>query len=223
MLKSIVGICLLLVCSIANCQESSIVRIAGSKSYRTPEGFTATESWYGTGAIIKILDDNIAGDMRRVRILTAAHVVKEAQKITVKTLGGTESSMTVRKIGDVENNDIAIGETVIPDSYEAIEISTAIPESNQEVVIFGLAGRASQFPDIGPRRLVTKRIGTLFNDSRHYYDYPVSPGDSGGPILLDGKIAGVVSGGMRQEKSELGFNTWPLISAKTENIQKMNE
>jgi S1-C subfamily serine protease len=148
---------------------------------------TLTES--GSGVVV---DD--AGD-----ILTALHVVQNAQRLTVVFADGTESSAVV--ISQVVESDIAALRPANPPPQlqaatlgnastlrigdDAIVVGNpfALTRSLSTGVISGL-GRSVQAPNRG--RTLTGLI---------QFDAAVNPGSSGGPLVnRDGEVVGIVTG-----------------------------
>jgi S1-C subfamily serine protease len=148
---------------------------------------TLTES--GSGVVV---DD--AGD-----ILTALHVVQNAQRLTVVFADGTESSAVV--ISQVVESDIAALRPANPPPQlqaatlgnastlrigdDAIVVGNpfALTRSLSTGVISGL-GRSVQAPNQG--RTLTGLI---------QFDAAVNPGSSGGPLVnRDGEVVGIVTG-----------------------------
>jgi len=143
----------------------------------------------GSGVVI---DD--AGD-----ILTALHVVQNAQQLTVVFADGTESSATI--ISQVPDNDIAaLRPATTPAQLQAATLGNpsalrvgddaivvgnpfALMRSLSTGVISGL-GRSVQVPNQG--RTLTGLI---------QFDAAVNPGSSGGPLVnRDGEVVGIVTG-----------------------------
>jgi S1-C subfamily serine protease len=148
---------------------------------------TLTES--GSGVVV---DD--AGD-----ILTALHVVQNAQRLTVVFADGTESSAVV--ISQLVESDIAALRPANPPPQlqaatlgnastlrigdDAIVVGNpfALTRSLSTGVISGL-GRSVQAPNQG--RTLTGLI---------QFDAAVNPGSSGGPLVnRDGEVVGIVTG-----------------------------
>lgn len=148
---------------------------------------TLTDS--GSGVVI---DD--AGD-----ILTALHVVQNAQRLTVVFADGTESAATV--ISQVPESDIAaLRPTNPPLQLQAATLGNpsslhigddaivvgnpfALTRSLSTGVISGL-DRSVQAPNQG--RTLTGLI---------QFDAAVNPGSSGGPLVnRDGEVVGIVTG-----------------------------
>lgn len=178
---------------------------------------------YGCGTIIKIEPDHLCPEAEfktwcRATILTAWHVVDNKNAQCVCTLANGEiANMRLIRGGEAAKRDIAICAAYIPASYQALEIATQ--NDWPTVHIFGLAGLDKLWPKAQAWERVGDRIGKSINTGVTYYDIAVSPGDSGGPILSNNKLVGVISGGITYEKTIGSFKTWPLMSAKLEDIQ----
>jgi S1-C subfamily serine protease len=148
-----------------------------------------TTAGSGSGVII---DD--AGD-----ILTALHVIRDAQRVTVVFADGTESSATV--IAQLPESDIAaLRPANLPDKLVAATLGNpsslhigddaivvgnpfALSRSLSTGVISGL-DRTVQVPNQG--RNLTGLI---------QFDAAVNPGSSGGPLVnRDGEVVGIVTG-----------------------------
>lgn len=174
----------------------------------------------GTGCIVsiseKLCPDERFKDWRLGTILTAAHVVTE-YRVDVHLRNGELSVGNVAWRGDMVN-DVALVKAYIPPGYEPVAIGEA-PEHGSFVTAYGLGADAPTYPKSGEvRRLTGRRVGYGYAHDRSIYDITVRQGDSGGPIVRDGKVIGVVSGGLLPFQES---NTWPLLSVHTAEIEKL--
>jgi S1-C subfamily serine protease len=155
------------------------------------KAFRADGTTAGSGSGV-VIDD--AGD-----ILTAMHVIRDAQSVTVVFSDGTESSAMV--IAQLPESDIAAlrpanlpaqltpavlgnpGSLHIGDDAIVIGNPFALSRSLSTGVISGL-NRTVQVPNQG--RNLTGLI---------QFDAAVNPGSSGGPLVnRDGEVVGIVTG-----------------------------
>lgn len=209
-----VVVLILILSGLCHAQSQSVVLISQKD---------VNSSSYGCGAIVKVYPEQLCPEeafktWRKVLVLTAWHVVDAAHgKCTCTLANGEISNMSVVRGGDTVKRDIALCAAYAPDNYQALEI--ADQNDWPTVHAFGLAGLGFVWPKAQPRELIGDRIGKPINTGVAYYDIAVSPGDSGGPILSNNKLVGVISGGIACEKTPGSFKTWPLISARLEDIQ----
>ena len=167
--------------------RSSIVRVyttSQSPNYSRPWEMAPPYEVTGSGCII---DGN--------RILTSAHVVAEQTFLQVQRADLPDKY--IASVAAVSHElDLAVL-TVEDDSFfegaEPLLIGT-LPEVGDRVVALG-------FPEGGTQLAVTEGVVSRI-DRKHYthswhnnlvvqIDAPINPGSSGGPVLSDGRIAGV--------------------------------
>lgn len=183
----------------------------------------------GSGTIIRIdgsqkCPEEQFKDWRLATVLTAWHVVDGEPPYRVVLPGGEDTNLNVIRRGKDIMDDVAVGVCYVPPGYQAIPVVSDDTEFLDRVEAWGLAGKVNKFPHDGlAHRLDGNRIGRQWLDGRAYYDLVVSPGDSGGPILADGKLVGVVQGGLmaRLEPSGKYSRVWPLVSVTPSRIREM--
>lgn len=219
----------LLLASLAGAQERSIVCIKlPNGNHRDDMGnIKGKVATAGTGSIVKIDRESKCPDIGfgqwvKAKILTAAHVVDGDEPFNCFLRDGEETRMRVISKGSIQKDDIALCEAYIPAKYEALPVCCDDTELLDQVTAHGLSGLVPKWP-IDARRIDGKRIGRQWLDGRAYYDLIVKPGDSGGPILVDGKLVGVVSGGLMVNHpfGEQYFNTWPLVSVTPSRLREI--
>lgn len=137
------------------------------------------------------------------RVMTNAHVVSDSRYLEVeKEDSGTPYGAVVSYIG--HDCDLALLDVLDPEFFEG----TSHLEFHREIPPLGTMVEAYGFPAGGRRITVTRGVVsrldyTLYSHSARDYhliaqiDAAVNPGNSGGPVLRDGKIAGIVFQGVQ--------------------------
>ena len=175
-------------CKSENNIQNSIVKIYVTKvspSYNNPWTSLGQEQGSGSGCII---ENNL--------IITNAHVVSDQRFITVRLFG--EARKYEAKIVAISHEaDLALLTVTDHTFFNQVE---PIPLGNlsklqDEVFVYG-------FPEGGDTLSITNgnvsRIehGRYSHSSRYYItmqiDAAVNPGNSGGPVITNGKIVGIV-------------------------------
>ena len=175
-------------CKTENNIKNSMVKIYTTKvspSYDSPWAFLDQEQGGGSGSVV---DNNL--------IITNAHVVSDQRFITVRLFGEAKKyEATIVAIS--HEADLALLTVDNPDFFKK---TTPIPlgklsELQDEVSVFG-------FPEGGDTLSITNgnvsRIehGEYSHSSRSYttmqIDAAVNQGNSGGPVITNGKIVGIV-------------------------------
>lgn len=155
----------------------------------TPWQTEGTTLYYGSGVIIE-----------GRRILTNAHVVESAVGIEVKRADGSER-FPAKVVFISHDADLALVEVENPrffDNAPAIPIGE-MPKLQQEVVVYG-------FPIGGVTLSITSGIVSrveidAYMQSRRnllsvQIDAAINEGNSGGPVVSDGAVAGIAMQGM---------------------------
>jgi len=180
--------------------EDSVVKL--NVTARAPDFFrpwtkAAPTKTSGSGAVI-------AGS----RILTNAHVVMHASEVLVQMRkGGDQLTGKVKAIAP--GIDLAIVELNDPSALEEIEpldLASDLPQLKTQVSVYG-------YPQGGDDLSVTDGIVSRIEFANYNFgaagvrvqvDAALNPGNSGGPAIQDGKIAGLVFSKI-QEADNIGY------------------
>jgi S1-C subfamily serine protease len=182
--------CLFLVssASAAPGPEQSVVKIITTQ--RQPDFFRpwtkdSPDEVSGSGVVI-------AGP----RILTNAHVVSYASDVQVQLRKGGDK-LPAKVTAIAPGIDLAIVELKDPKKLEGIEplsLATELPQPKSNITVYG-------FPTGGDELSITDGIVSRIEYADYYFetvgvriqvDAALNPGNSGGPAIQDGKIAGLV-------------------------------
>lgn len=199
----LVGACILILSPIAQAQlkpepdlRDSVVKIhttAKLPSLFQPWRKQAPRQGSGTGVII---DGN--------RIITNAHVVAYATQVYVQPYQSAER-IEAKVVAYAPGVDLAMielpeDEQGFFDNRPALPFAEELPEIRGDISAYG-------YPVGGEDLSVTKGIVSRievasykhgFLGLRIQVDAALNPGNSGGPAIIDGKIAGIVFSGMSQ-------------------------
>jgi S1-C subfamily serine protease len=147
-----------------------------------------TDDGQGTGVVITDAAD----------ILTALHVVRDAETITVRFADGTRAGATIESAD--EENDIAV---LAPDTVPAVIVPAvlgnpaALRIGSEAFVVgnpFGLYGSLSNGVVSGLERSFRDPETEVVHTGLIQIDAAVNPGNSGGPLLdRDGRVVGIVT------------------------------
>jgi S1-C subfamily serine protease len=130
------------------------------------------------------------------RILTNAHVVMFASEIFVQLRQGGDQ-LTAKTVAISPGIDLALVELVDPAAIKdlaPVPLAEALPEVKSKVSVFG-------YPTGGDDQSVTDGIVSRIEFTNYNFgtsglrvqvDAALNPGNSGGPAIQDGKIAGLV-------------------------------
>lgn len=130
------------------------------------------------------------------RILTNAHVVMHASEIFVQLSRGGDP-LTARLTAIAPGMDLAIIELEDPSALDGVtplSLATELPQPKSEVSVYG-------YPTGGDDLSVTRGIVSRIEFASYNYgtagvrvqvDAALNPGNSGGPAIQNGKIAGLV-------------------------------
>jgi S1-C subfamily serine protease len=160
------------------------------------------------------------------RILTNAHVVMHASEVLVQLRkGGDQFTAKVKAIAP--GIDLALVELKDPAGLEGVkpvELAAELPEVKSHISVFG-------YPQGGDDLSVTDGIVSRIEYTNYNYgasglriqvDAALNPGNSGGPAIQDGKIAGRVFSKI-QEADNIGYLIPPEeIAAFLEDIKDGN-
>jgi len=202
-------------------QEQSIVGISVPLS----GGSTAC----GTGCIVAVSSeacpDPAFADWRKAKVLTAAHVVEGTETAVIRLASGSITNGRVKR--RAPNGDIAVLDAFVPPGSVATPIGEVIAPGTM-VVGYGLGGLGTKWPQEGEVRKLPAVFqgvekstviagGSVVKRETMLFDVAPRQGDSGGPIICDGKVVGVISGGIVEFRES---RTWPLLSAHTSVIRE---
>jgi sulfatase modifying factor 1 len=186
---------LLLLASPAAAQDvepalAAVVRISGTR-HETPVR--------GSGFVVAL-------DADTATIVTASHVV-QGTRFEVVFSTSDESFSDVRVLDmEVDNpNGLAVLKLRgrIPDDVGVLEIDAATsPRAGESLFLVG-------FPQRSPVALVKSRTFSARRGNRLLIDLPVGEGFSGGPVLRDGKVVGLVT----SEDGQLTYAVRGLVVA----------
>lgn len=178
-----------------NSVNSAIVKIytvAKKTNYKTPWN-SKTLSTTGSGSIIA-----------NNRILTNAHVIADNTFIEVKRYGKTKryEAQVVSVSHEADLAILTVNDPVFFAGAHALSLGE-LPKTQQEVLVYG-------FPTGGDTMSVTKGVVSRIEYQRYVHsgehllavqvDAAINSGNSGGPIISDGKLIGVVM--QKQRKAD---------------------
>ena len=146
-----------------------------------------TDDGQGTGVVVT----------DAAEILTALHVVDDAETITVRFADGSRAEATIASAD--EENDIAV---LQPDTVPAVIVPAvlgnpaALQVGSEAFVVgnpFGLYGSMSNGVVSGLERSFRDPETDVVHTGLIQLDAAVNPGNSGGPLLdRDGRVVGIV-------------------------------
>ena len=183
----------------ANVQDAvvKIFTTAKTYGYDTPWQIAGYEQSTGSGCIIS---DN--------RILTNAHVVSNAAYIEVQRNGvpGKHKAEVLAISHEADLALLRIGEPVFFEGVEPVEFGE-LPELLDNVSVYG-------YPEGGSGLSVTRGVVSRIEVTNYVHswlsflslqiDAAINSGNSGGPVIKNGKIIGVTMQSM-QEAENIGY------------------
>ena len=164
-----------------------------------------TTGGMGSGTVIAV-HDQVQDGWRYGIVATASHVTESTSGIQIVFENGRSSS----KCSVIERdrqNDIALVRCLVPENVRAVAISD-VPAVEGDTISY--VGRG--------RRKFTGDVSCLAFDDEIWADVVFVPGDSGGSVLLNGKLIGVISGGLRWAPNE-PRRTYPGRSNNTQPLR----
>ena len=149
----------------------------------------------GSGTVVKFIKDCEEYPEYYIGlVLTAAHVIDgEENLLDVKFSNGKKTTKNTAVISlEYKNdpyNDIGLIRVLIPDEILPIPVGTNVPQIGEKVFVAGYGTRKYRGwdGDFGGRAM-------LSGDGLIIFSWAIQ-GDSGGPIIHDGKIIGVICRG----------------------------
>ena len=184
-------------------------------SYEETALFGLTIVYYGSGTVIEMGQPHPENDdLILAKILTAKHVV--ADNVIVESHLGSKD-LNGKTLKRHEEYDIALVEACVSKKCKAIEIGE-YKRDNEEVKLMGypLSTDASNHK-------VWKAKKKRSTENFILFDSDVSPGASGGGVIEDDKIVGVISRGCVtwfQKEGEPKF-TWPTVTIGVGPIKEL--
>ena len=163
--------------------------------------------YMGMGSVVQVGDEAAPG-WRFALIATADHVVTTDTEVSVEYRDGEIVSGGAVLIRN-EKLDIAIIVSLVPANVSAIEISPVAIKEGDDVHYVGKGWRD-----------YNGEASPLSFSHRVWTDVVCYPGDSGGPVMIAGKLAGVQSGGLEWAPDE-PKRTWPTRSSNVGMLRHM--
>ncbi|WP_228856103.1 S1C family serine protease [Desulfomarina profundi] len=175
-----------------------IQTVRNSPNFQQPWQHVGQLTTHGTGFII---DGNM--------ILTNAHVVSDSVFIHVRRAGRTEKYSAEVKYFDHES-DLALLEVAEKKFFKGVSTLKIgdLPDVRDKVAVYG-------FPDGGDKLSITEGVVSRIEHINYAYsgsfllscqiDASINAGNSGGPVIFNGKIAGVAFQGMHSGYDNIGY------------------
>jgi len=160
----------------------------------------------GMGSVVLVDDKVDENGWKYAVVVTADHVVDSPTGIRIKF----EDGKSIRDCSVISRNreaDVATIRCKVPKDVEPIAISD---EEVEEGDVLKFCGRY--------RRKFSGVASCLVYDNEVWADVVVFPGDSGGAVMLDGKLVAVISGGLRWAANQ-PQRTWPCRSCNLGSIK----
>lgn len=157
----------------------------------------------GSGALIHI-DEQGTG-----YILTAAHVVGDAEKAIAEWTDGYRSMGRVTHVTRKGTTDIAIFIVKPPEKAVILPVADKVPAPGAKLEVCGFGG-----PDLGIRHFFVKNRQQS-NQEWSICEGTVLPGDSGGPILTVGEsvsVVGLACNGFHQGQEVLDNEVTDIVA-----------
>lgn len=174
-----------------------------------------TAIYYGAGTIIEMGQPHPENDdLILAKILTAKHVV--ADNVIVESHLGSKD-LNGRTLKRHEKYDVALVQAYVSSKCKAIEIGE-YKKDNAEVKLMGYP----LFTDISEHK-VWKSKKKRSTKNFVLLDSDVSPGASGGSLIEDNKVVGVISRGCSawfQKEGKPRF-TWPTVAIGVGPIKEL--
>ena len=164
-----------------------------------------TTGGMGSGTVVAVHDE-VRDGWRYGIVATASHVAESTSGIQVVFENGRSSS----KCSVIERdrqNDIALVRCLVPESVRAVSISDVDAKEGDTISYVGRG-----------RRKFNGEVSSLAFPDEIWADVTFVPGDSGGSVLLNGKLVGVISGGLRWSPNK-PQRTWPGRSNNTKPLR----
>ncbi len=165
------------------------------------------ETGKGMGTVVAVDDKEVEDGWRYGLVATADHVVDSSSGIKVRFENGRSSS-NCTVLGRNKRADVALIWCKVPSGVVPLEVGE---ESIIEGDTINFVGRF--------RRKFSGRASPLVYPDVAWSDVVVIPGDSGGSVILNGKLVGVISGGMQWAPNP-PQRTWPC---RTSNLPALVE
>ena len=189
--------------------HKSVVKIIGS------------DGAAGSGTVVKKLFDSPDHKGYYIGlILTASHCLDDLSILfEVHFYNGAKTGKN-RPIKDLpinvdSDNDLAVIRALIPDDVPVTELSSATPNCNDKVMMSGYgAGNV--------RHWAAKYGGKKLNSGGHIIFSWAIQGDSGGPVIYDGKVIGVIcyGSGLRRFKDTRRMIVGPIYASNVDRIKE---
>jgi len=188
--------------------HSSIVKISG-------------DGYSGSGTVIKFIEDSEQYEGYYYGwILTASHVINSTQtNFTVFFNNGdvTSNARVVIKKNDNDSfNDLGIIRALIPKDIKPMEISTEGVPAGEKIELCGFG--TGQF-----RHWSAKYCGEAMGNGGHIVFSWAIQGDSGGPIIYNGKVVGVIcfGTGIKKYKETERVIVGPIYGSNVERVESL--
>lgn len=192
-----------------------IYSVFNQPDYYNPWNMQGPRSSTGSGAVIE-------GN----RILTNAHVVSDVTFLQARRYGDTERYRA--HVAYVSHqSDLAVVVVDDPSFFEGITPLSigGLPETHKEVAVYG-------FPMGGDTLSITKGVVSRIEHQPYVHssfgllagqiDAAINPGSSGGPVIVDGELVGVIMQGIPSAQS-LGYMVpTPIIQHFLDGIASGN-
>jgi S1-C subfamily serine protease len=149
------------------------------------------------------------------RLLTNAHVVRDAQQVTVKKNDGSAPTLATVEAID-EDCDLAVLRVLSATFLQGIHPLgwRDVPQIGSSVVAYG-------YPIGGEQLSTTSGVVSRIEDHSYFFglsehlviqtDAALNPGNSGGPVVQDGAVVGVVFQVLRGEQNIGYVIPWSVV------------
>lgn len=197
------------------CQAQSWT-ISPDKDYHKGVVVVQGDGLQGSGTVVKFVED--AGENYIGLILTASHCVKSKSTLfDIFFSGGKkhEGGTVVYNSRYTTNNynDIALIEALIPDEIPVVDISSEPVKCGEQVEMCGYATGSL-------RHWNAKYAGSSIPQDGHVIFSWAIQGDSGGPILYNGKIIGVICFGTAVDRFNDKYIVGPIHGTNIDRVRR---